>query len=210
MGCESKEDIKELDRLKQKLEKDPDNVNLLFKIGMLLFDPFIDTEAALPYFKKAMKLDPQNPDFPFWTGYFLYHNECDYEKSKELFEHALKLDPNRVEFNSMMFNALWEVTNDEKIGLKYLLKAIDLQPDWLNPRIQYINYLTNQKEFHKAERELEALRISIENRCRNKKLGPINALEKFYFGDTGTFDCVEAKEGLDYRRKNLEQKKLEK
>ena len=76
MGCETEEDIKELGQLKKELAKDPNNVDLLLKIGMLLFDPFMDMEIGLPYFEKAMKLDPKNPDLPFWTGYALYHDQC--------------------------------------------------------------------------------------------------------------------------------------
>ena len=36
MGCETKEDIRELARLKEELSKDQNNVYLLLKIGMLL------------------------------------------------------------------------------------------------------------------------------------------------------------------------------
>ena len=71
MGHETREDTKELEQLKKALAKDSNNVDLLFRIGMLLCEPFHDIDIAIPYFEKAMNLDPENPDLPFWSGYFL-------------------------------------------------------------------------------------------------------------------------------------------
>ena len=169
MGCETKEDIKELARLKKKLSKDKNNVELLFKIGMLLFDTFIDMDQARPYFEKAIKLDFKNPDLLFWFGYALYHGKCFYDEAKELFEQALSLDQSRAEFYYMMFNVLWKITGVAKSGFNYLQNTIKLQPNWLEPREQYITCLVMQNEFEEAEKELSKAYTALEMYHKNKK-----------------------------------------
>ena len=208
MGCESKKDIKELEELKKELVKEPKNVELLLKIGMLLFDPFMDMDQGLPYFEKAMKLEPKNPDLPFWAGYALYHDQCAYQEAKKLFERAISLDSDRAEFHYMMFYVLWDITKKgEKINLKPLFKAIELQSGWLKPREQYITCLIMNNEFDLAEKELaEAYRI-IEVRKKNRKKTCTNILEKYYYGNSceGLYDS--SKSSLDYTKKELAEKK---
>jgi len=207
MGCETKEDIKKLKQLKKELSKDPNNVDLLFKTGMLLFDPFIDMNAGLPYFEKAMLLDPSNPDLPFWAGYALYQNECAYEKSKKLFKRTLSIDSSRAEAYYMMFYVFWHINDDKKNGQKHLLKAIELQPNWFFPREQYIANLISYSEFDKAEKELTAA-FSILDRCyKDRKIVGINTLEQYYI-DNYSGDVYEKfKRSLDSKRKKLKEKK---
>lgn len=208
MGCETKEDVKELNRLKEKLASDPNNVKLLFKIGMLLFDPFIDMERARPHFEKAIKLEPNNPDLYFWLGYALKYNECAYDEAKKLFEKALSLDPNRAEFYYMMFNVLWDITNDEDEYMKYLLKTIKLQPDWLSPRIQHITCLAKNNEFDKAEKQLNVAYKILEKRHQSGKMSNPNILEAYYMEDGGTYgDYKYQRSGLDLKKKELEKKR---
>ena len=207
MGCETREDIKEIDKLKKELEKKPKNIDLLLKIGMLLFDPFMEIEDAIPYFKKAVELSPNNPDVLFWTGYVLYHGMCKYEESKKLFEQALLLEPNRAEFHYMMFYVLWYMTNKEKTGLHHLLKAIELQPEWPDPRIQYIVYLIGKNKLDYAKKELSEAYSVLKNRYENKKVEGLNVLEQYYFDNSGGFDYEYAKDRLDEKKSRLEKAK---
>ena len=206
MGCETKNDIKKLEQLKSKLVKNPNNVELLLKIGMLLFDPFIDMDEGLPYFEKAIKLDPKNPDLPFWTGYALYHDQCAYEKSKKLFEQALSLDPNRSEFHYMIFYVLWHMTEDENVGLKHLLKAIKLQPEWIDPRTQYVTYLIDKNKFNEAKKELSMVYKILNKQYKTKKRVGINTLEKYYINNSGEGSYELTKSWIDGLKRDLEKK----
>ena len=207
MGCETIEDIKELDKLKKELAKDPKNVELLLRIGMILFDPFIDMDKGRAYFEKAIELEPDNPNLLFWFGYALYHNECDYKAAKKLFERALSLDPERPEFNYMMFYVLWQMNDNEKKGLKYLLKTIKLQPGWLSPIRQYVTYLIKQNEFDKTEKKIFEAYIILEKRYKNKKLPDPNLLEKYYINSSGYANYEFEKSGLDFHKEKIEKKK---
>ena len=206
MGCETKADIKELARLKKELAKDPKNAVNLFKMAMLLCEPFHKTEDSISYFEEAMKLDPSKPEIPFWEGYFLCVELMEYQRAKDLFEKALSIDPENSVFNYMMFSVLDELGKKED-ALKFLLKSAKLQPEWLLPRKQYITFLTNNNEFYKASQELDSLETTIESRCKNKKLSAINLLEKLHWGESDSFDCKTEKENILYRKKQLVKKK---
>ena len=208
MGHETEQDIKELKRLKKELVKDQENPDLLFKIAMLLCEPFHEAESSIVFFEKAMKLDPENPEIPFWFGYFLCMELMEYKKAKYLFEKALSIDSENSVFNYWMFCVLDELEKKEE-AFKFLLKSIRLQPDWLLPRKQYVYLLTKRNEFEKALQELNSLETTIENRCKNKKLSAINILEKFHWGETGSFDCKTEKENILYKKKKLAKKKKE-
>ena len=205
MGCETKKDRKELENLKSLLAKNPSNIKLLLKIGMLLFDPFIEIDLAIPYFKKAVKLSPNNLNVLFWTGYILYHGMWKYSEAKKLFERALSIDPNRAEFHYMMFYVLWHMTKNEMTGLHNLLKAIELQPKWLDPKIQYIVYLIGKNKFEKAKNELSIAYSLLEERYKNKKIKGINILEQYYLDNSGGVDYEFTKRMLDEKKKRLEQ-----
>lgn len=209
MGQETKEDIEELEYLKEELEKDPNNVSLLLKIGMFLFSPFKDIDQALPYFEKAMELDPSNPDSPFWTGYALYYSDRAYERAREFFDRAISIDPDRAEFHFMMFYALGCLTRDSKAGIGSLLKAMELHPEWIYPRIQYVMCLIGDKEFKKAEEGLTVAYGILESRCNDEKIVGTNVLERYYLGPSGMPDYEYEKKELDSLTKELEKKRAE-
>ena len=206
MGCETIEDIKELDKLRKELAIDPNNVELLLKTGMILFDPFIDMEKARPYFEKAIELESNNPDLYFWFGYALYHDQCAYEKSKNLFESAIKLEPNRAEFHYMMFYVLWHMTNSEESGLKFLLKAIELQPEWIDPRIQHITYLIDKNKFEETRKELFEAYNLLKTRYKKTKVVGANILEKYLIEVSGGGNYKLTKSWLDGLKKKLIEK----
>ena len=207
-GHETEDDIKELERLNAELEKQPENTKTLLNLGMLLSEPFHLFDLAIACFEKAAKIDPKDPQFPFWVAYFLCMENFEYKKAKKMFEQALLLDSDRGVFNHFMFYVLYEINgDDEPQRLKYLLKAIELQPEWPTPRKQYITYLINHNDFEEAYHELKALRVAIDNRCKNKRIGPVNILEKFYFGASGFFDCEVERKNLDYIRCEIDKKK---
>ena len=207
MGCESEEDVKELEQLKNELAKDPKNVDLLLKIGMLLFDPFIDMDQGLPYFEKAMELDPDNPDLPFWAGYALYHDQSAYEDSKKLFERALSLDSDRAEFHYMLFSTLWDMRNNKTVDFKHLLMAIELQPKWFFPREHYIKCLIINNELNKAEEELATAYDVLEKHYKDKKVTGANIMEQYYIDHSSGKTYEIFNRGLDRMKKRLKEKK---
>ena len=207
MGHETKKDIIKLEQLKRELVHHPKDANNLLEMAMLLCEPFHKIEDSISYFEEAMELDPKNPNIPFWMGYFLCMEMFEYEKAKKLFERALSIDPDSAVFNDMMFFVLSETGQINEVAIEYLLKAIKLQPEWLNPRKKYITYLVDCKEYDKAEKELESLYSTIERRCKNNMLSALNILEEFYFGDTGSFNCEAEKKNVYSRRKELREKK---
>ena len=207
MGCEGIKDIKELARLKKKLAKNPNNVKLLFKTAMLLFDPFIDMDKGRPYFEKAIELEPNNPDLYFWLGYALKYDQCAYEEAKKLFEKAISLDPNRAEFYYMLFNILRNTTDDEETYVKYLFKTMELQPDWLSPREQYIRHLIDRNHLNEAKSELKKAYSSLKKMYKNNKIVGINVIEKYYSESYGDSYYKFEKDWLDGLKKEIEEKR---
>ena len=207
MGHETKEDIKTLKSLRLQLKSNSDNVEVLFKIAMLLCEPFHDIDASIEYFKKSMRLMPNNPEIPFWLGYFLATELFEYEQARDLFKKALSIDPDRAVFNDMMFYVLSELEEDESFALNCLLKAIAKQPDWPSARYKYVSYLAKKHEFEKAKSELDDLRIAIDIRCKNKNFKAINILEHFFFGNDGHFNCKKERQEIELRRRELNKQK---
>ena len=207
MGCETKEDIKKLAKLKKDLANDPGSINLLLKIGMLLFDPFMEVDTAIKYLKKAIQLSPNNPDALFWTGYVLYHGMWKYDEAKKLFEKALTISPNREEVHYMLFYVLWYMTDNDKTGIKHLLRAIELQPEWISPRIQYIIYLSDRNKLKEAETELSTAYSVLKEQQKNKKETGANILEQYYLDNSGGIDYEFTKKQLDEKKKEIIRKK---
>ena len=199
--------LKKLNKLEKELAKDPNNVELLFKIGMLQFDPFVNTDKARPYFEKAIELEPDNPNLYFWFGYALYRNDCAYEESKKLFEKALSLDPDRAEFYYMIFNILWNTTKNEDEYMKYLLKTMELQPDWLSPREQYIRYLIDRNRLDEAKSELKIAYSALEKMYKNNEITDINVIEKYYYEDSEKTYYKFENDWLDGLKKEIDEKK---
>ena len=207
MGHETEEDIKRLEEMERELTKKPSNIEMLLKMGMFLCEPFHDYDAALPYFEKAVKLGHNNPDVLFWAGHFFYQEMFDYRRAKKLFERVLELDPGRAaECYCMLFYVLWKMTRDVKMGLHYLIKAIELQPEWFFPREQYITYLIGRCEFGEAVRELDMAYEVLEKYYKDGYVKGINPLEQYSIDHSNGEIYKNFKRSLDYMKEELEEK----
>ena len=206
-GHETWGDVLGLESFKKVLEKDPDNVEMLLKIGMFLWEPFHDDIAALTYFEKAMELKPNDPDVLFMTGYFLYHGACQYKRAKELFECVLAIDHERAECHYMMANALWHMRNKEHLALPYALKAIELQPEWFFAREQYIFFLIYDKEFDRALIEIDKAYYVLDKYYKNKEIIGINIMEQYYIDHSNGKIYENFKRSLDTKKKKIEKKR---
>lgn len=83
--------VAEINRLKQLLQDDPDNLAALVRLGNLHFDVQMWDQAA-GYYERAVELDPDDPDLLTDLG-TCYRGMSEYEKALTYFERAHDSDP---------------------------------------------------------------------------------------------------------------------
>ncbi|MFC1854344.1 tetratricopeptide repeat protein [Candidatus Dependentiae bacterium] len=148
-----------LDELEKKLKENPDDVDLLIQKGVLYLDASEDDKLAFPPLDRAIHVDPNNVDALFWRAYADYVLLGDPTKERELVEKALALDPNRVDCNYML-SILFSDNNDVGKSIHYLEKALQLEPTWINVRLNLACDLLRCYKFSSArETLLDGLKI---------------------------------------------------
>jgi tetratricopeptide (TPR) repeat protein len=104
-----------IDELKQRLEADPENVDLMVGLGKAYMDAG-ELGEAQGIFRKAIELDPENANAYKWLG-----NSVSMSMSGEIYDERIHED------TEWATNLVFEV-------MRYLDKAVELAPDDLEAR----------------------------------------------------------------------------
>ncbi|MBS0607227.1 MAG: tetratricopeptide repeat protein [Verrucomicrobia bacterium] len=114
----------------KELALNPNNIQALILLGVLLWEPFHEDDKAIEYLTKAIALDPKNVEARFWLAACYYHDFCAYEKSKSLLLEALEIDPNRPECLALLATIIMDTTKDINFSVTLLERAVNFAPDW--------------------------------------------------------------------------------
>jgi len=123
--------IKQISQLKRQLEKDPDNFNLLVKLGNNYYDLNSPVES-IKYYERALEIRPESPEVLVDCG-VMYRELGEVEKAIEMFTGATEQDP---ELPQAFFNlgaVLLGEKNDPQaaaeIWQKFLTNNPDIKPE---------------------------------------------------------------------------------
>ncbi|RUM60426.1 MAG: hypothetical protein DSY66_04435 [Persephonella sp.] len=126
-----------LRELKQKIKENPKNVDLLLILG-LIYEQNKEYDKAIKVYKKILSLDKTYKD-AYDRLAQIYYEKKDYEKAEKILKDFLKNYPylSAVEKSKYYIYLADILRNEGKLeeGLKYLKKALKLQPD--NPDINF-------------------------------------------------------------------------
>lgn len=168
--CIANKNEKLIKKLLSKLELEPLNYNLINEIGALYLLAFNKPDQALIYFNKSLDINRKNKA-TFWIAIFNYYYLNDLNKTKEI----LLDNKTSAELYLVLYRVICEETKSPKSGLKYLKKAIKLEPYWLLPKINLVMYYIGSNQFSLARQEtINALKIDI-NISKSK-----NITDKYY------------------------------
>ena len=83
--------IKQISQLKRQLEKDPDNYDLLVRLGNNYYDLNSPTES-INYYERALEIKPDSPEVIVDCG-TMYRELGEVERAIEMFSRATELAP---------------------------------------------------------------------------------------------------------------------
>jgi spermidine synthase len=105
---------------------DPDNPETLLLDGLFYFQSNLKTQAR-EAFTKVVAKDPKSALATYFLG-VIFLDEGQILKAIELFHKASDLEPKNANYFIALFNAYQKINQDEP-ALKYLTKALEIQPD---------------------------------------------------------------------------------
>ena len=133
------------------VEEEPKNAVGYINLGNV-FASLGDVEKAEPFFQEAIVLDEEAG-----TAYYglanLYYNSERYEEASKLYEQAIRKGVEQADAYFMLGKSL-ERTDNPKLALPYLQRAVELAPDDLEGRLSYAIILANLELFEEAGNEL--------------------------------------------------------
>lgn len=143
-----------LETLLKRETAEPENIDLLIKLGRIYFVPFYEIKQALFYLDKALTLDPKNTEGRFWVAKCMYHYYCDFARAKTVLEEALAINPILPECLSLLASVLGDLDEPIEQRIKLLNEAVRLAPDWTSPRRSLALLLIKKGQLSEAERLL--------------------------------------------------------
>lgn len=176
----TKQDIENIQKLDNLLQKSPSDIDLLSKKAFIYFQAYDDRNTIKTY-KEIISLDPKNIDAYFWLSYYLFRVACDPESSMIIAKQGLKVDPNSAKLSAVLAWAIDFNGGSDSDYLYYLKKSIELDPTWISTRISLIEYLIKIKKLDKAKQEIFiTLKCLNNNLEKNNNLKPKSDLQEEY------------------------------
>jgi tetratricopeptide (TPR) repeat protein len=170
----SDEDQAEVFRLDEVLNKNIENVDILAKKGFILFRGHLDG-AAIKVFERILQLDSKYIMAYVWLAEFLLFHWADVKQVQMILNKALEIDDSRADLYYLLACSFDRKGNREKYK-KYLQKSIKLAPDWINPRLYFIQTLLAEGNLEEANKEFQELNKYI----RSDFAVPEDEMQKYY------------------------------
>lgn len=150
--------------LEDRLHQNPYDFDALLEKGILLYEPFHQSDEAVSLLKFLIENDPKNVNALFWLAECLYDHIGDYESAQSALEAALRINPDRADCHTLLAAIMYGIGNDiDQIEL-HLKRAIELEPTWPSPQLFLASFLFEEKKFNQAKKVLEnTLRDSMFN-----------------------------------------------
>lgn len=205
LGHAKQKDITHLQMLEQRLQANPRDFDALLQKGILLYEPFHQSDQAEQILESLITQDPHNLDAYFWLAECLCDHFADYKKAEKILHAALQLDINRADCHLLFAEALLQQNKDEELIEFHYRKCIELEPSWIAPRKYLANFLYHKGDFSLAKHELEeALKympISMQK--------PVDAIQEHYESMVTGRMSITQKELCDFLQKIDERSALE-
>jgi tetratricopeptide (TPR) repeat protein len=151
MGHGTASDLEKLQELRGKLNQNPKDAKILVRLGVMLFEPFHQTEEAIANFEKAIEVCPSSDDAYFWLAKCYFHEYVDLQRAKESLEKGLEINSERADCLSLLSSVLTDLGHAPEDYIAYIRRAIQLAPDWIIPRQQLALTLLKMGRFDEAE-----------------------------------------------------------
>jgi tetratricopeptide (TPR) repeat protein len=160
IGHATEQDIKDLNALEERLQKNPHDVRALIEKGFLCMNEFHWAQEALEAFREAVASDNTNVDAYFWLAKSLYHDHFRDEEAKKTLEIALTLDPDRADCHDLLASVLKSLREDAEKSIMHLQKTIVLEPTWVFPWVALSYYFLKKGDIGQAEKiAIEAYKV---------------------------------------------------
>ncbi len=125
--------IKQISELKRQLEEDPDNYDLLVRLGNSYYD-LNSPEESIRYYERALKLRPNSPEVIVDCG-TMYKEIGEADRALEMFARAIELAPNLPQAYFNLGVVLFDEKNDPTGAAEIWQKFLDKNPD-VNPELK--------------------------------------------------------------------------
>ncbi|UCC78796.1 MAG: tetratricopeptide repeat protein [Candidatus Zixiibacteriota bacterium] len=125
--------IKQISELKRQLEDDPDNYELLVRLGNNYYDLNSPGES-IKYYEQALKLRPDSPEVIVDCG-TMYREIGEVDRALKMFARAIELDPNLPQAYFNLGVVLLGEKNDPAGAAEIWQKFLDNNPG-VNPELK--------------------------------------------------------------------------
>jgi len=142
---------KEKEKIRKELKANPENIELLTKLGIILLysGSNEETEEGNKIIGKALALQPKTLQLNVIQGY-IQIAQNDGEEARKFFEKALKIQPDYVLAQHMIGDTLYRENKiDEAMG--YLEKALVMNPEFIATFGKFIEIYSQQNETEKLK-----------------------------------------------------------
>lgn len=159
-------DLKKFDQAihyyKKGLNLDSTNYEILNNLGQIFENIKNDYKQARNCYEKAIESKPEFDIPRLNLGVLLNRHFNDPEGAKKQYEEILKFDPNNAKAHNNLSN-FYKLNNPTEKGLKraeyHLLKAIEINPNYIEALLGYGNFLkVYKKEFEKGNQYYQKVR----------------------------------------------------
>ena len=140
---------------KKAVELSPDDGGVAGSYANFLSDVRKDYDTAEKYYKKAVELSPDDSWVAGSYANFLYYVRKDYDNAEKYYEKAIKVSPDEGWVVGNYADFLSDVRKDHDNAKKYYKKSLTLLPDDTNGIGNYAKFLIEQKNFKKAEENID-------------------------------------------------------
>jgi choline-sulfatase len=155
---------KALPWLRKAIELDPESGRAHFELGMVLAETN-DWTGALPQLEAAVNRIPESDELHSDLA-TAYEHEGRLEEATHEFQSALRLNPENYKAN-LMFGRLLGMHEDPGNALRYLLKAVKLQPQSPDGHKFLANVYTELGQTENARREqAQAARLGVPDKAK--------------------------------------------
>lgn len=169
--------------IEKRLIENPNDIQALIEKGFWYFSRE-NTTDAIKTFINVSNLYSNNVDALFWHAIVLFADNLNFEKAKNLLQKALVIDPNRADCHCVLADVFGELSDINKRPKLYLKKSIDhfkrvieLEPNWIWPRIKTSHRLIENNQIDLAELQIfEAMRTF--EICTTPEIS--NRMEKYF------------------------------
>ncbi len=118
--------IKQISQLKRQLEKDPDNYDLLVRLGNNYYDLNSPTES-INYYERALEIKPDSPEVIVDCG-TMYRELGEVERAIEMFSRATELAPDLPQAFFNLGAVLLGEKNDPRAAAEIWQKFLSSNP----------------------------------------------------------------------------------